>query len=85
MRGHRIDLSEIEAAAHRIPDVSRACTLCYRQGQPEQRVLCYYSAAGHEPLAEAVVAAELSRQLPDYALPLLFQLTTWPLLVNGKV
>jgi hypothetical protein len=48
VRGHRIDLSEIEAAAHRIAGVSRACALCFRPGQPDQRVLCYYTADEQE-------------------------------------
>ncbi len=48
VRGHRIDLSEIEAAAHRIAGVSRACALCFRPGQPDQRVLCYYTAEEEE-------------------------------------
>jgi hypothetical protein len=48
VRGHRIDLSEIEAAAHRIAGVSRACALCFRPGQPDQRVLCYYTAEEDE-------------------------------------
>jgi hypothetical protein len=48
VRGHRIDLSEIEAAAHRIAGVSRACALCFRPGQPEQRVLCYFTAEEEE-------------------------------------
>ncbi len=37
------------------------------------------------PLTESAVAAELRRQLPEYAMPLIYRLAAWPQLVNGKV
>ncbi len=40
---------------------------------------------GGAGLTEAAVAAELRRQLPEYAMPLIYRLAAWPHLVNGKV
>ena len=36
VRGHRIDLSEVENAVAAVPGIDKSVVLCYRPGQIEQ-------------------------------------------------
>lgn len=36
VRGHRIDLTEINAVVQQLEQVSKGVVLCYKPGQPEQ-------------------------------------------------
>ena len=36
VRGHRIDLTEINAIVHQLEQVTKGVVLCYKPGQPEQ-------------------------------------------------
>lgn len=36
VRGHRIDLTEINAVVQQLEQVSKGIVLCYKPGQPEQ-------------------------------------------------
>jgi acyl-coenzyme A synthetase/AMP-(fatty) acid ligase len=36
VRGHRVDLSEIQKAVQAVPGLDKALVLCYKPGRPEQ-------------------------------------------------
>ena len=36
VRGHRVDLSEINAIVNQLEQVTKGVVLCYKPGQPEQ-------------------------------------------------
>ena len=85
VRGHRVDLTEIEKAVRDLEAVSKTIVLCYKPGQPSQKLLCYYTVAEGARLPEKKVLAEISEKLPDYMLPRLTKLAVMPVLVNGKI
>ena len=84
VRGHRVDMTEIEKAVMDVEEVTKTITLCYKPGEPSQRLLCYYTVAEGKRLPEKKLESLLSEKLPDYMLPKLFKLPIMPLLVNGK-
>jgi hypothetical protein len=44
VRGHRVDMLEIERTVTKEPRVKAACVICYKSGEPTQKVLCYFTA-----------------------------------------
>ena len=42
VRGHRVDLSEIERAASSIQGIEKVVVLCYKPNESAQKVLCYF-------------------------------------------
>ena len=84
VRGHRVDLAEIDKAVVGVDGVAKACVLCYRPGEAQQKVLCYYSATAGAVLPEPRMQELLAVTLPCYMMPRLTKLPSLPLLVNGK-
>ncbi|MFD3685072.1 amino acid adenylation domain-containing protein [Nocardiopsis sp. NPDC058631] len=81
LRGHRIELGEVEAAAASCPGVSAAVALI--TGTPRRLALVAAGAAG--PTAEAALRATLERNLPSYMVPSqLVLVDALPLTANGK-
>ncbi|MFC6433190.1 amino acid adenylation domain-containing protein [Nocardiopsis tropica] len=81
LRGHRIELGEVEAAAASCPGVSAAVALV--TGTPRRLALVAAAAAG--PAAEAELRATLERNLPSYMVPTQIVLVdALPLTANGK-
>ena len=84
VRGHRVDLAEVDKAVAEVEGVARSCLLCYRPGQDQQKVLCYYTVAPGVLLPESLLQQRLATSLPCYMMPRITKLTSLPLLVNGK-
>ena len=97
VRGHRVDMSEIEKAVQNIPSVDRMAILTYRPNEPMQKVICYFTVAKNQScngkeikkngnvLTELSLKENLKTVLPEYMMPnFVFKLTALPLLVNGK-
>jgi amino acid adenylation domain-containing protein len=88
VRGHRVELGEIEAALLDHASVSQAAAVL-RQGEPDEpgepRLVAYVVARGGRPDA-AEVHAHLARTLPDAMLPsAIVVLERLPLTVGGKL
>ena len=80
VRGHRVELTEIEAVLAAQPGVA-AVRAISRDGE----LLAYARPAG-APLDPAVLRAALAAQLPEYALPrAVVVLDDFPLTVTGKI
>ncbi|MCE9575737.1 MAG: amino acid adenylation domain-containing protein [Deltaproteobacteria bacterium] len=93
IRGHRVELGEVEGTLTRHPAVTEAVVVA-REDVPGERRLVAYVVADHAavPPAErprplgAVLRGYLRERLPDYMLPAaIVLLETMPLTPNGKV
>jgi surfactin family lipopeptide synthetase A len=87
VRGHRVELEEIEAALTRLPVVREAVVLLRGDVPGERRLVGYVTAADvAQPLSGVDLRNELRRELPDYMVPQSFVwLNALPLAPNGKV
>jgi len=60
VRGHRVDLSEVEHAVAAVPGVTKSVVLCYRPGETEQVTNCTrgnaWGQVGQKTLNHTLVA-----------------------------
>jgi acyl carrier protein len=85
IRGHRIELREIEAVLRQQPAVQEAVVLC-REDTPGEKYLVAYVVAVKEHLAPSELRVAIAVQLPEYMLPGVFVLLeAFPLTPNGKI
>ncbi|MEU2792643.1 amino acid adenylation domain-containing protein [Streptomyces sp. NPDC007100] len=83
VRGHRIELSEIDVALERLPEVDGAVTLT-RELHGDKRLVAFYTGTA-EP-DPAAFHTLLSASLPAYMHPeIVVRLDVFPLTGNGKV
>ncbi|HEX5542766.1 MAG TPA: amino acid adenylation domain-containing protein [Micromonospora sp.] len=85
IRGHRIDLGEVEAACMALPEIAQAAVVTRDDGTGDR--LVGYLVAAHEPApSPAAVRAALRRHLPEYLVPsALVFLPELPLTAHGKL
>jgi acyl-coenzyme A synthetase/AMP-(fatty) acid ligase len=84
VRGHRIEIGEIESAVGAVPGIAEAVVLAGdADGQPALH--CFYTTHDGAPLEVRVLRRQLFARLPRYMMPTRF---TWrpglPLTPNGK-
>jgi len=86
IRGHRIELGEVESCLAAVDGVRDAAVVT-REGSDGDRVLCaYVTAKAGYTLSEDAVARALAERLPDWAVPdALRVLPEMPVMSNGKV
>jgi amino acid adenylation domain-containing protein len=86
LRGHRIDLGEIESALRQYPNVRDAVVLL-REDAPGRKCLAAYLLRSAHPSPEAGLLQQFLRsKLPDYMVPAVFVvLDKFPLTPNGKI
>ncbi|MET0401440.1 MAG: amino acid adenylation domain-containing protein, partial [Cystobacter sp.] len=83
LRGHRVELGEIEAALLKHERV-RATVVVLHEGQGQRSLVAY--VVGDEPLPASELRTFLARSLPDYMIPARFlPLPRLPLAASGKV
>ncbi|WP_374641582.1 MupA/Atu3671 family FMN-dependent luciferase-like monooxygenase [Tabrizicola sp.] len=84
IRGHRIELSEIETALEAAPGIRQAVALA-REDQPgDVRLVAYVTHDG--PVDEAALRARLAGSLPEVMVPAhVLALDAFPLTPNGKI
>jgi non-ribosomal peptide synthase protein (TIGR01720 family) len=89
VRGHRIELAEIESALARDPAVKDAAVLAEPDGRGEKRLVAFLVPVPGGPRGAALAEAARSRlreRLPEYMVPgLVVELDALPLTPNGKV
>lgn len=85
IRGHRVDLSEIEKNLLNIDGIDKGIVLCYHTGQIDQAILAFTVIHSKSSLHEMQIENILRTNLPDYMQPQVVIVETLPLLVNGKV
>ena len=86
IRGHRIELGEVEAVISALPGVKQ-CTVSVRadEGSEDRHIVAYWIADA-DLIDNDSLRAELMRVLPPYMVPAFFmKLDAIPLNLNGKV
>ncbi|MFD8979784.1 amino acid adenylation domain-containing protein [Streptomyces sp. NPDC059564] len=84
LRGHRIELPEIEAAVAAAPGVAEAAVVLREDVHGAPGLVAYYRAA--DDVTEAALRERLAAGLPAYMVPAVFvALERFPVTVNGKV
>lgn len=83
IRGHRVDLTEVEKAVASIEEVDKAVVLCYKPGEMSQALLAFVTT--RQLVGESWIEAYLRKKLTPYMIPQVILVDTIPLLVNGKI
>jgi len=84
VRGHRVDLAEIEAALLDLAMVKEAVVMAREARQGDQRLVAYL-VPGQSPPSVAALRRHLAATLPAYMIPAAFVLLdALPLTPNGK-
>ncbi|XP_014483038.1 PREDICTED: mycosubtilin synthase subunit C [Dinoponera quadriceps] len=84
IRGHRVDLTEVERAIARIPDIDKVVVLCYKPGELSQALIAFITTVNGKAQFSQEVESLLQRMLPPYMLPQIVIIDRIPLLTNGK-
>lgn len=85
IRGHRIELSEIEQALTSIDEIKQACVLV-KTTASGQHLVGYVVLEANKTINTAQILTQLHQQLPDYMVPnVLIHLPVFPLTTNGKL
>ncbi|MFD3871742.1 amino acid adenylation domain-containing protein [Streptomyces sp. NPDC058623] len=85
LRGHRIELREVEAAVAAAPGVAEAVVVLHPEVHGAPGLVAYHRGDG-PAVAEGRLRAHLEAVLPAYMVPSLFvALDRFPTTVNGKV
>jgi acyl carrier protein len=83
VRGHRVELGEIEALLSRCPGVRQVVVTLFRDQSADDRIVAYIVSP---PLSSDALRLALKEKLPGYMLPSDFVfLKKLPLTPNGKV
>lgn len=85
IRGHRVDLSEIEKHLLDIKGVEKGIVLCYHAGKMDQAILAFADTDYESNLNELQIESFLKKKLPDYMRPQVIVVDKIPLLINGKI
>lgn len=84
LRGHRIELGEVEAACLTLPGVRQAAVKCLQEGPGPARLHAWLGGSAMRPAAELLAA--LRGRLPGYMVPAgLSLMSELPLSATGKI
>ncbi len=85
LRGHRIDLGEIESALRQFPNVRDAVVLLREDERRQKSLVAYLVRSAHPSPDAGMLQQFLRKKLPDYMIPSAFVvLDKFPLTPNGK-
>ena len=82
IRGHRVDLTEVEKIITRTPGIDKVVVLCHKPGELSQALIAFVTIA--DGISSSEIESFLQRTLPPYMLPQIFVIDHIPLLINGK-
>ncbi len=86
MRGHRIELGEVENALSRIAGIGHAAVVVIDKGDGDKHLAAFLVTPEAAPLDVAELRRELARRLPAPAIPAEFHFCIQlPVAPNGKV
>lgn len=86
IRGHRIEVGEIEAALGQCPDIAEAVVVVREGPAGDQRLVAYVVPHVGRMVTVIGVRAQLKTQVPEYMIPsTVVVLERLPLTVHGKV
>ncbi|XP_011307568.1 N-(5-amino-5-carboxypentanoyl)-L-cysteinyl-D-valine synthase [Fopius arisanus] len=84
IRGHRVDLAEVEKSVGGIPTVDKAVVLCYKPGELAQALLAFVTVKTGASDSGLEIENHLRSALPSYMIPQVIVIEKIPLLINGK-
>lgn len=84
VRGHRVDLTEVEKTVSRAPGVEKAVVLCYKPGELSQALVAFVTLKEGVSSTAQDIEAFLQNSSPPYMLPQIVIMDSIPLLTNGK-
>jgi hypothetical protein len=86
IRGHRVELGEIEATLQAHPQVRQAVVVARSEEQSEEHLVAYFVTEERSDCAANELKRHLSMSLPEYMIPSDFvRLGSLPLNSNGKL
>jgi hypothetical protein len=90
IRGHRVDLTEIEKNLSSLEYVEKGVVLCYHAGEIDQALVAFCVVKGDQQNKYITktglqIENDLKLKLASYMVPQVVVLDTIPLLVNGKI
>lgn len=86
IRGHRVELAEIEAALAEHPQVEEIVVIGSADAEGRLRLVGYYSAAPQGSVLPLALRDWARERLPAYMVPTYFErMSTWPTTVSGKL
>ncbi|CAH2097149.1 unnamed protein product [Euphydryas editha] len=85
IRGHRVDLQEIERAVSAVQGVDKAVVLCYGLASGNPEILAFVTIKSDARLSGHHIEVALKNSLTNYMIPQVIVIDKFPLLVNGKV
>ncbi|EFN66543.1 Tyrocidine synthetase 3 [Camponotus floridanus] len=84
IRGHRVDLTEIEKIIARLSGIDKVVILCHKPGELSQALIAFVTIVDDTTVSSSEIESFLQRTLPPYMLPQIFIIDHIPLLINGK-
>jgi amino acid adenylation domain-containing protein len=86
LRGHRIELAEIEAVIEECPGIRQAVVVVREDKEGDKRLVAYLTADAAEALTPPALRSALDARLPDFMVPsACVFLEEMPLTNNGKI
>jgi tyrocidine synthetase-3 len=86
VRGHRIELEEIQTALTELASIEQAIVIVKQQGEATQYLAAYLVIASGEQLDVELIRENLHARLPEYLVPTTFTaIDEIPLTNNGKL
>ncbi len=85
IRGHRIELGELEYLISQYPEVNKAVVMAQDQSDGRKRIVAYFSTTAKEDISE-MLQTHLRTTVPQYMVPsALIKIVNWPLTATGKI
>lgn len=86
IRGHRVELGEIEKVMSQLDEIKQSCVLIKEKNGDKYLVGYYVADHQHKELDSAAIQAKLTSLLPDYMIPVsMVSMEAFPLTFNGKL
>jgi amino acid adenylation domain-containing protein/non-ribosomal peptide synthase protein (TIGR01720 family) len=86
VRGHRVELGEVEHALASLPDVRAAAVIAHRTGAGHLQLVAYVAPVGSVPELPSSLMEDLRSSLPPYMIPARWvMLEALPLTPSGKL
>jgi amino acid adenylation domain-containing protein/non-ribosomal peptide synthase protein (TIGR01720 family) len=86
IRGHRIELEEIEAVLRDLPEVSQAAVVAREDRRGEKRLVGYVVPVSGQNVDSSSLRQRLAQRLPNYMVPIMIvELASLPLTPNWKL
>lgn len=86
IRGHRVDLMEIDKNLLELNGIEKEMVLCYHPGEIDQTLLAFVTLTKDSVHQHGLqIENALNNKLADYMVPQVVIVDAIPLLVNGKI